>query len=155
MHYDRYAFAINSSQPTTVPLQATNATIGQRVKMSPIDILEVQRYYGCVPTASTTTTTAGAASTTTGATSTTAGSSSTTAGTSSITVGPTSTTAGPTSTTAGAASTTAGAASTTAPSTAASNNTTPNGDHMVADTAETFFVSYLMIYVSIFIHLIE
>jgi len=134
MHYDRYAFAINSSQPTTVPLQATNATIGQRVKMSPIDILEVQRYYGCVPTASTTTTTAGAASTTTGATS---------------------TTAGPTSTTAGPSSTTAGAASTTAPSTAASNNTTPNGDHMVADTAETFFVSYLMIYVSIFIHLIE
>ena len=63
MHYGPYDFAINVSSPTIVPLLNSSARIGQRVQLSPIDIIEIQRYYGCVsmPT-STSTTTRGAAS---------------------------------------------------------------------------------------------
>ena len=52
MHYDRNAFAINSDEPTIIPTMNSSAFIGQRVQLSPIDILEIQRYYGCVPTPS-------------------------------------------------------------------------------------------------------
>ena len=50
MHYKRDAFAINSSAPTIVPTQNSSAFIGNRVRLSPIDILEIQRYYACVST---------------------------------------------------------------------------------------------------------
>ncbi|UJR08287.1 hypothetical protein I4U23_012559 [Adineta vaga] len=57
MHYERDAFAVNSSGPTIIPIMNATAFIGQRVQLSPIDILEIQRYYGCVPTPTSTTTT--------------------------------------------------------------------------------------------------
>jgi len=46
MHYESDAFSANGLR-TIIPKNAT-AVIGQRTGMSPIDILEVQRYYGCV-----------------------------------------------------------------------------------------------------------
>ena len=49
MHYEFNAFTVNG-QPTIIPTRNSSAFIGQRVGMSPIDILEVQRYYQCVPT---------------------------------------------------------------------------------------------------------
>jgi len=48
MHYESDAFTVNGLR-TIVPTKDPNAVIGQRVGMSPIDILEVQRYYGAVP----------------------------------------------------------------------------------------------------------
>ncbi|CAF1506091.1 unnamed protein product [Didymodactylos carnosus] len=45
MHYERDAFSRNGL-PTIEPLQP-NVQIGQRIGMSPIDILEVQLLYGC------------------------------------------------------------------------------------------------------------
>jgi hypothetical protein len=56
MHYGSTAFAINSSAPTIIAVLNPNAVLGQRVGLSPIDILEIQRYYGCVPTPNATTT---------------------------------------------------------------------------------------------------
>ena len=56
MHYEWNAFAINSSAPTIIPTFNASATIGQRVGLSPVDILEIQRYYGCVATTSSVTT---------------------------------------------------------------------------------------------------
>jgi hypothetical protein len=52
MHYARNAFATASSSPTIIPLLNSSAVLGQRIRLSPIDILEIQRYYGCVPTPS-------------------------------------------------------------------------------------------------------
>jgi len=52
MHYERNAFALNSSGATIIPIQNTSAYIGQRFQLSAIDILEIQRYYGCVSTPS-------------------------------------------------------------------------------------------------------
>jgi hypothetical protein len=49
MHYGRNDFSKNGL-PTLIPTKDPNAVIGQRVGMSPSDILEVQRYYGCVET---------------------------------------------------------------------------------------------------------
>ncbi len=49
MHYESNAFSKNGLR-TIIPTQDPNAVIGQRVGMSPIDIIEVQRYYGCVAT---------------------------------------------------------------------------------------------------------
>jgi len=49
MHYEANAFSANG-QLTIVPTQNATAVIGQRVGMSEIDVLEVQRYYGCLPT---------------------------------------------------------------------------------------------------------
>ncbi|UJR08286.1 hypothetical protein I4U23_012558 [Adineta vaga] len=43
MHYGRNAFAINSSGSTIIPIMNDTAFIGQRVQLSPIDILEIQR----------------------------------------------------------------------------------------------------------------
>jgi hypothetical protein len=48
MHYEANAFTVNGLR-TIIPKQ-NGVTIGQRVGMSDIDILEVQRYYGCVAT---------------------------------------------------------------------------------------------------------
>ena len=57
MHYEWNAFALNASGPTIIPTQNATAFIGQRVQLSPIDILEIQRYYNCVSTPTTTVTT--------------------------------------------------------------------------------------------------
>ena len=57
MHYEWNAFAINSSAPTIIPTQNATAYIGQRVGLSPIDIIEIQRYYNCVATVDSVTTT--------------------------------------------------------------------------------------------------
>lgn len=45
MHYDKTAFSSNG-QPTIIPKIST-ATIGQREKLSPIDIKEIQLFYKC------------------------------------------------------------------------------------------------------------
>jgi len=45
MHYQRDAFSQNG-KPTITPRQA-NAVIGQREKLSPIDISEIRQYYKC------------------------------------------------------------------------------------------------------------
>lgn len=50
MHYDAYSFAVNRTVRTIIAVQNQTAELGQRVALSPIDILEIQRYYGCVPT---------------------------------------------------------------------------------------------------------
>ncbi|CAF4159525.1 unnamed protein product [Adineta steineri] len=65
MHYEWNAFALNSSGPTIIPTQNTSAYIGQRIRLSPVDILAIQRYYGCVPTPNITTTTTSTTITTT------------------------------------------------------------------------------------------
>lgn len=49
MHYAKNEFNSNGA-PTIVPTKNSSAIIGQRVGLSPIDILEIQRYYGCVAT---------------------------------------------------------------------------------------------------------
>lgn len=46
MHYDGYSFGINRDKPTLVPLQK-NVEIGQRYGMSQLDIVQLQRLYGC------------------------------------------------------------------------------------------------------------
>ncbi len=51
MHYEADAFTVNGLR-TIIPTRNATAVLGQRVGMSPIDILEVQRYYGCLPTPS-------------------------------------------------------------------------------------------------------
>ena len=58
MHYEANAFSSNGKL-TIVATKNATAVLGQRVGMSPIDILEVQRYYGCVPTLNATTSTLG------------------------------------------------------------------------------------------------
>jgi hypothetical protein len=45
MHYKRDSFSSNG-KPTITPRQ-NNVVIGQREKLSPIDILEIRHYYGC------------------------------------------------------------------------------------------------------------
>lgn len=54
MHYEANAFSSNG-QPTIIPTKNATAFIGQRLGMSPIDVLEVQRYYGCLALPTTTT----------------------------------------------------------------------------------------------------
>ncbi|CAF1462216.1 unnamed protein product [Adineta steineri] len=61
MHYEWNAFATNASAPTIIPTMNSSAFIGQRVQLSPVDIIEIQRYYGCIPTPNTTNTTTTAA----------------------------------------------------------------------------------------------
>ena len=51
MHYARDAFSVNGSF-TIIPRNSA-ATIGQRITLSPIDILQVQRFYKCQTTATT------------------------------------------------------------------------------------------------------
>ena len=50
MHYANNSFAVNISGPTIVPVFNSSAVLGQRIQLSPIDVLEIQRYYGCVLT---------------------------------------------------------------------------------------------------------
>lgn len=45
MHYGRTAFSSNG-QPTMIP-KDPKATIGDRTTLSPIDIQEIQKFYGC------------------------------------------------------------------------------------------------------------
>ena len=45
MHYGPTAFSINQ-QSTIIPKQS-GVTIGQREKLSSIDITEIRNYYGC------------------------------------------------------------------------------------------------------------
>jgi hypothetical protein len=73
MHYERNAFAINSSVPTIIPVMNSSAFLGQRVQLSPIDIIEIQRMYGCVATPTSTTTASTPAMTSTATTITTTG----------------------------------------------------------------------------------
>jgi hypothetical protein len=65
MHYEWNAFAINSSGATIIPTQNASAFIGQRIQLSPVDILAIQRYYNCVATPNNATTTTGTTATTT------------------------------------------------------------------------------------------
>lgn len=46
MHYESTAFTSNGL-PTIVPRKSANITLGQRNGLSPIDILEIKRYYKC------------------------------------------------------------------------------------------------------------
>ncbi|CAL1535620.1 unnamed protein product [Lymnaea stagnalis] len=50
MHYGPYAFAIDHTKPVITPKAGKappNARLGQRVNLSPTDVLEIQRLYGC------------------------------------------------------------------------------------------------------------
>nr|BAC16237.1 myosinase-I [Heterololigo bleekeri] len=46
MHYEESSFAIDRFKPTIVPLKK-NVNIGQRIGMSQLDIVQLQRFYGC------------------------------------------------------------------------------------------------------------
>ncbi|XP_041364712.1 astacin-like [Gigantopelta aegis] len=46
MHYSAYSFAIDRRKPTIIP-KRSGVVIGQRTHLSPSDILEIQKYYGC------------------------------------------------------------------------------------------------------------
>ncbi|GAB1600721.1 zinc metalloproteinase nas-6-like, partial [Argonauta hians] len=46
MHYNAYEFAIDRSIKTVIPLKK-GVTIGQRIGMSQLDVVRVQRLYGC------------------------------------------------------------------------------------------------------------
>ena len=46
MHYSSVAFGINGA--VTIQPKVAGVTIGQREKLSDIDVLAVQRYYGCI-----------------------------------------------------------------------------------------------------------
>ncbi len=52
MHYRATDFSSNGL-PTIIPTKNSMAVLGQRNGMSPIDIIEVQRYYGCLSTPTT------------------------------------------------------------------------------------------------------
>lgn len=45
-HYGRTSFSIDGKKPTIIPLKE-GVTIGQRKGMSQLDIIQVQRFYGC------------------------------------------------------------------------------------------------------------
>nr|BAJ23948.1 hatching enzyme [Alepocephalus longiceps] len=47
MHYGRTAFAIQYGQETITPIPDSSVEIGQRQDMSDIDILRINRLYGC------------------------------------------------------------------------------------------------------------
>ena len=51
MHYARDAFSVNGSS-TIIPKNSA-ASIGQRITLSPTDILQVQRFYECQTTTTT------------------------------------------------------------------------------------------------------
>ncbi|XP_056268844.1 hatching enzyme 1.2-like [Pseudoliparis swirei] len=50
MHYGRFAFSRNR-MPTILPIPDSNVSIGRATRMSPTDILRVNRLYGCNSTA--------------------------------------------------------------------------------------------------------
>lgn len=45
-HYGRTSFSVDGKKPTIIPLKK-GVTIGQRKGMSQLDIIQVQRFYGC------------------------------------------------------------------------------------------------------------
>nr|BAJ23956.1 hatching enzyme [Sagamichthys abei] len=47
MHYGRTAFAIHAGQDTITPIPNSSVQIGQRQDLSDIDILRINRLYGC------------------------------------------------------------------------------------------------------------
>ncbi|XP_041364359.1 meprin A subunit beta-like [Gigantopelta aegis] len=47
VHYSAYGFAIDRRKPTIVPKKAGVVT-GQRMHLSPSDILEIRKFYGCL-----------------------------------------------------------------------------------------------------------
>ncbi|CAI9543459.1 unnamed protein product, partial [Staurois parvus] len=47
MHYDAYAFTNTSNQPTIVPKPDPNVPIGQRIGLSALDVLKINRLYQC------------------------------------------------------------------------------------------------------------
>ncbi len=46
MHYGRYYLSVNG-ESTIIPTKNTTAFIGQRITLSSTDIFEIQRYYNC------------------------------------------------------------------------------------------------------------
>jgi hypothetical protein len=52
MHYEKNAFSINSSLLTIEPL-LPHVKIGQRYKLSPIDIQQIRLFYNCTATGTT------------------------------------------------------------------------------------------------------
>ncbi len=46
MHYGAYDFSRDQLEPTITPVRY-NAKIGQREKLSEIDIIEIRDYYSC------------------------------------------------------------------------------------------------------------
>ena len=143
MHYGSTAFAINSSSPSIIAVLNSTAGLGQRVRLSPIDILEIQRYYGCVPTppdpnATTTTTTASTTRTTTTTTSTTrTTTSSTTSQTTTTTSATTTSRTTSTSATTTTATTTTSTSATTATTTSATTATTTSETTTTETTSTT------------------
>ena len=131
MHYEANAFAINRSAPTIIPTQNSSAYIGQRIQLSSIEILEIQRYYNCVstPTSTTSTTMIATTTTTTSATTTTA----TTTTTTSATTTTATTTTSATTTTATTTTTT------TANTTIVTTVTVPSGSMGVHCTFQSYF----------------
>ena len=105
MHYEWNAFALNASGPTIIPTQNASAFIGQRFQLSPVDILEIQRYYNCVATPTTTRTTVTTTTMTTTSTRTTSTTSKTTTSSATTTSVTTKTTTSATTTTATTATT--------------------------------------------------
>ncbi|CAF0773456.1 unnamed protein product [Adineta ricciae] len=136
MHYERNAFAINYSAPTIIPIMNATAFIGQRVQLSPIDILEIQRLYGCVATPDTTTTTTAsqtnATMTTTTRTTSTTSTTRTTSTTSTTTTTRTTTTT--TSTTTATRTTTTTTSTTTATRTTTTTTSSSTNNNSVSST---------------------
>uniref|UniRef100_A0A0E9XMX5 Peptidase M12A domain-containing protein n=1 Tax=Anguilla anguilla TaxID=7936 RepID=A0A0E9XMX5_ANGAN len=46
MHYGRYAFSKNR-EPTIIPIPNSNVEIGRAKQMSRLDILRINKLYGC------------------------------------------------------------------------------------------------------------
>ncbi|CAF1464120.1 unnamed protein product [Adineta ricciae] len=116
MHYGRTFFSANGLD-TIEPINPPNASIGTRNALSPIDIQELQIFYGCIPALTTTTTTTVSPITTTSTTTT------TTTETTSTTIGTTTTTTETTSTTTGTTTTTTQTTSTTTETTTTTTTT--------------------------------
>ncbi|CAL1535619.1 unnamed protein product [Lymnaea stagnalis] len=50
MHYSPYTFAVDKLKPVITPKPGkapVNARLGQRINLSPTDVLKIQRLYGC------------------------------------------------------------------------------------------------------------
>ncbi|CAI9561195.1 unnamed protein product [Staurois parvus] len=47
MHYDKYAFTINASEPTIIPTPNPDTDIGQRYGLTVLDVKKVNKLYNC------------------------------------------------------------------------------------------------------------